>query len=265
MAILDINHVSISYDGLRDAVHDVSLTVEEGEIIGIVGESGSGKSTLLHSIVGLLPGDAGIKGKIVLLGRDNSERSMQDFRSIRGKDVSMIFQDTGRYMNPISRVGKQYSAFLKAHGITDPVRQRNIEKDYLSRVHLNDTDRVLRAYPFELSGGMRQRVGIAMAMSLKPKLLLADEPTSALDVTVQAQVVYEMMRLRKKYSTTIVMVTHNIGVAAYMSDRIGVMQNGRLVEWGRTDEVINHPKEDYTRLLLDAVVELKDERLADVL
>ena len=173
----------------------------------------------------------------------------------------MIFQDTGRYMNPISRIGSQYTEFLRVHGIKSNEECQRLEQDMLSRVHLHDTDRVLHAYPFELSGGMRQRVGIAIAMTLKPRLLLADEPTSALDVTVQAQVVYEMMELRKKYGTTIIIVTHNMGVAAYMSDMIGVMQNGKLVEWGRTEEIIDHPREEYTRTLLSSIVELGDERL----
>jgi peptide/nickel transport system ATP-binding protein len=174
----------------------------------------------------------------------------------------MIFQDTGRYMNPISRIGKQYTEFLKIHEKRPVSELVELEKEMLGRVHLEDKDRILHSYPFELSGGMRQRVGIAMAMSLKPKLLLADEPTSALDVTVQAQVIYEMMELRKKYGITIIFVTHSIGVAAYMSDILGVMQNGKLVEWGKTEDVITSPKQEYTRLLLDSVIELRDDRLA---
>ena len=129
-------------------------------------------------------------------------------------------------------------------------------------MHLTDAERVLGSYPFELSGGMRQRVGIAMAMALQPKLLLADEPTSALDVTIQAQIVRQMMELRREYGTTIIIVTHNMGVASYMSDRIGVMKNGRLVEMAPAENVIYHPGDAYTRSLLDAVIELDDERMA---
>lgn len=173
----------------------------------------------------------------------------------------MIFQDTGRYMNPIARIGAQYDEFLRIHGMIDKRQRRELQREMLLKLHLTDPERVLKSYPFELSGGMRQRVGIAMAMSLRPRLLLADEPTSALDVTVQAQVIRQMMELRASTGTAIVLVTHNIGVAAYLSDRIGVMQHGKLVELGQTCDVIEHPRHEYTRALLDAVVEIDDERL----
>ncbi len=261
MEILNLQHLYITYDGLKDAVNDVSFSVDEGEIIGIVGESGSGKSTMLHSILGILPSDAAHKGGCTLFGRDTKEMSPKEIQAMRGRDIAMIFQDTGRYMNPISRVGKQYDDFLKIHGIKNKTEQEKIKKEMFSRVHLQNAERVLHAYPFELSGGMRQRVGIAMAMTLRPKLLLADEPTSALDVTVQAQVVREMMDLRDNYGTTIVMVTHNIGVAAYMSDKIGVMQSGKLIEWGKTEDIIEHPKMEYTKKLLASVIELDQAQM----
>jgi len=261
MEIVRAENVSITYDGIKDAVSDVSFSVEEGQIIGIVGESGSGKSTILHGIQGLLPKTSARKGTISLFGKSIDHMSAAELKRIRGRDVAMIFQDTGRYMNPISRIGKQYTAFLKIHEKKPVSELVELQKEMLHRVHLEDTDRILHAYPFELSGGMRQRVGIAMAMSLRPKLLLADEPTSALDVTVQAQVIYEMMELREKYGTTIIFVTHSMGVASYMSDVIGVMQNGKLVEWGKTEDVISSPRQEYTRSLLDSVIELQDERL----
>ena len=261
MEILRLEHASVTYDGEHNAVEDVSFSVEEGQIIGIVGESGSGKSTMLHSLVGLLPRGAACRGSIMLFGQDIRARSEKELLQMRGRDVSTIFQDTGRYMNPISRVGAQYTEFLRVHGEQSRQKCLEMERDMLTRIHLHDPDRVLRSYPFELSGGMRQRIGIAMAMTLKPKLLLADEPTSALDVTVQAQVVFEMMELRRKYGTTILIVTHNMGVAAYMSDMIGVMQHGKLVEWGKTEDVISHPTQEYTKSLLGSIVELNDERL----
>lgn len=261
MEILSIDNYSVSYDGLKNVVDAVSLSVSQGEILSIVGESGSGKSTLLHCILGLLPRSAFARGDMKLFGREVNRMDDRERRSLCGSSISMIFQDTGRYMNPIARIGAQYDEFLRIHGIKDPKQRRTLQREMLLKLHLTDPERVLRAYPFELSGGMRQRVGIAMAMSLKPRLLLADEPTSALDVTVQAQVIRQMMELRASTGTAIVLVTHNIGVAAYLSDRIGVMQRGRLVELGETARVIDHPRDDYTRSLLRAVVEIDDERL----
>ncbi|MBR1821220.1 MAG: ABC transporter ATP-binding protein [Clostridia bacterium] len=261
LEILSINNYSISYDGRRSAVDAVSLTVARGEILSIVGESGSGKSTLLHGVLGLLPAGAAARGSLALFGEDVNTMSGKARRALRGSRVSMIFQDTGRYMNPIARIGAQYDEFLRVHGMNDARRRRDLQREMLLKLHLSDPERVLRAYPFELSGGMRQRVGIAIAMSLKPELLLADEPTSALDVTVQAQVIRQMMELRESFGTAIVLVTHNIGVAAYLSDRIGVMQNGKLVELGDAAESIDHTQHPEPRSLLDAVVEIDDESL----
>lgn len=261
MDVLKLNNYSVTYDGLGNAVDGVSLTVAAGEILSIVGESGSGKSTLLHGVLGLLNRGAHARGGCSLFGQDVSSLSERQRRDLAGDRVSMIFQDTGRYMNPIARIGTQYDEFLRVHGMKDAGARRALEREMLLKTHLNDPDRVLAAYPFELSGGMRQRVGIAMAMSLKPELLLADEPTSALDVTVQAQVIRQMLELRERYGTAIVMVTHNIGVAAYLSDRIGVMQSGRLVELDAAERVIAHPTHPYTQSLLEAMVEIDDERL----
>ena len=261
MEILRVENFSVTYDGEHNAADHVSFSMSEGDIVCIVGESGSGKSTVLHGVLGLQSPGAVSKGRIELFGRDIAGMSKAELLKMRGEQVAMIFQDTGRYLNPISRVGRQFDSFLKYHMKAEAEEMHALERDLLQRVHLQDVDRVLRAYPFELSGGMRQRVGIAMAMSLKPRLLLGDEPTSALDVTVQAQVVRQMMDLRDKYGTALLIVTHNMGVAAYMSDYLGVMQKGRLVEWGRTDEVIAHPRTDYTKRLLGAIIGLEDERM----
>ena len=262
MAILEIENYSISYDGLKSAVDNVSFSVEKGEIISIVGESGSGKSTLLHGILGLLPRAAGTRGTLKVFDRELSVMSEKEQRTMRGEKMAIIFQDTGRYMNPISRIGRQFSQYLKVHRNLSPEQMHEMEVDLLQRVHLTDAERVLNSYPFELSGGMRQRVGIAMAMALQPELLLADEPTSALDVTIQAQIVRQLMELRSKYGTTIIVVTHNMGVASYMSDRIVVMKDGHVVETAPAEELISHPKDAYTKALLEAIIELDDERLA---
>ena len=165
----------------------------------------------------------------------------------------MIFQDSGAMMNPIRAIGRQFREYLAVHGITGEKEAHDLMISMLEMVRLPDPERILQSYTFELSGGMRQRVGIAMAMALRPKLLLADEPTSALDVTTQAQIVAEMMRVAKTMNTAIIIVTHNLGVAAYMADRILVMKNGRPVEYGPAGKVLRHPKADYTKMLLDAV------------
>ena len=261
MALVEIENYSISYDGTKNAVDDVTLSVEEGEILSIVGESGSGKSTLLHGILGLLPRGAKSQGKMLVFGTDISSLSDKELRMMRGEKMSIIFQDTGRYLNPIGRIEKQFRQYLQIHGDYSKDQIHDMAVDLLHRVHLTDAERVLASYPFELSGGMRQRVGIAMAMALQPKLLLADEPTSALDVTIQAQIVRQMMELKAKYGTTIIIVTHNMGVASYMSDRIGVMKDGKLVELGPANEIINDPKDPYTKSLLEAIIELDDERM----
>lgn len=263
MEILTVENCSITYDGVKNAVDHVSLRVDEGEIVSIAGESGSGKSTLLHGVLGLLPRSAARKGTIRVFGRELSELKPAELRRLRGEEIAMIFQDTGRYMNPIARIGAQFRQYLRCHGSSSAAACDAAALELFRRVHLADGERILRSYPFELSGGMRQRVGIAMAMALKPRLLLADEPTSALDVTVQAQIVRQLMELRKKYGTAIILVTHNMGVASYMSDRIGVMRDGRLVEMGPAEQVIHAPQNEYTRALLGAVVELDDERMAE--
>lgn len=240
---------------------DVSLSVEEGEIISIVGESGSGKTTLIRGILGLLPPGGSITdGKILFQDRDLTKLSESEMQDIRGKDIAMIFQDVGAALDPIQRIQTQYQESIAVH-------QKMSAKEYVSkaismlkRMHLTDTQRVMESYPFELSGGMKQRVGIAMGMTAQPKLLLADEPTSALDVTIQAQVVRQMKELRDQFGTTIILVTHNMGVASYLSDKIGVMKQSKLVEFGSRDEIIYHPKEAYTRELLEAVPKLGGKR-----
>ncbi len=262
MKVLALNDLSITYDGEKKVVSHVSLEAEQGQIISIVGESGSGKSTLIHGVLGLLPKTASIAGGTIRLLDQPVDGSGQ-IQKMRGRDAAIIFQDAGRYMNPIARVGAQYVEFIRSHEKLSRKECLSLAEEMLHRVHLHDTERILRAYPFELSGGMRQRVAIAMAMTLRPKILFADEPTSALDVTIQAQVVRQLMELREKYGTSMIMVTHNMGVAAYMSDYIGVMQSGRLVEWGTAEQITQHPREAYTQALLAAVPELEDERLAE--
>ena len=191
--------------------------------------------------------------------KDTELKTPEMHRKLSGTDVSMIFQDSGAMMNPIRLIGDQFREFLAIHGMTDEKEAHDRMIEMLTMVRLPDPEQILKSYTFELSGGMRQRVGIAMAMAFHPKLLLADEPTSALDVTTQAAIVKEMMEVRKKMNTSIIIVTHNMGVACFMADDIMVMRNGLVVEYGKAEDVIYHPKEDYTKMLLAAVPTLEGE------
>ncbi|MDO5424939.1 MAG: ABC transporter ATP-binding protein [Eubacteriales bacterium] len=263
MSLLEIKNCTICYQNGRPAVSEVSLSVSEGEIVSIVGESGSGKTTLIRAVLGLLPPGGKItEGQILFNGKDLVKASEQEMQDIRGREIAMIFQDVGAALDPIQRISRQYGEAIAVHEKLPRQEYRKRAVSMLKRMHLTDTERVMDSYPFELSGGMKQRVGIAMGMNAQPKLLLADEPTSALDVTIQAQVVHEMKQLREKYGTTIILVTHNMGVASYLSDKIGVMCQSRMVEFGSRDEIIYHPKEPYTQKLLEAVPKLGGRRFA---
>ena len=255
--ILQYEHVDITYNGIC-AVKDVSFRLSEGEILGIVGESGSGKSTLIKAAMGLL-GPAGLvtRGDIRYKGKNLPDLPENERRKLNGPELGMIFQSAGSAFCPIRTVGAQLYESAREH-VAMP-RERFLARalDMLQKLGFENGRRILDAYPFELSGGMQQRVGIAAAMLLNPSVLLADEPTSALDVSVQKQVVEEMLLVRESFGTAIVLVTHNIGVIGAMADKVLVMKNGEMVEYGETQQVLNHPREAYTRLLLSAVPKLR--------
>lgn len=263
MSLLSIQHCTVRYQNGESAVEDLSLNVEEGEIVSIVGESGSGKTTLIRAILGLLPPGGQVSGGgIFFRGRDLLRLPERELQKIRGQEIAMIFQDVGASLDPIQRIRRQYLEAISVHRRMSRSAALACGLAMFRQVHLGAPERVMDAYPFELSGGMRQRVGIAMGMTARPRLLLADEPTSALDVTIQAQVVRQLCQLREQYGTAIILVTHNMGVASYLSDRIGVMCRSRLVELGPRDQIIFRPREDYTRRLLQAVPKLGGKRFA---
>ena len=255
--ILRYEHVDISYNGVR-VIKDVSFSVGEGEILGIVGESGSGKSTLIKAAMGLL-GNTGLvtRGDIWYKGKNLPDLSAAELRRLNGPELGMIFQYAGSSFCPIRTVGAQLYESMKEHESISKEAFRARATELLEKIGFENALRILDSYPFELSGGMQQRVGIAAAMLLNPGVLLADEPTSALDVSVQKQVVEEMLLVRRTFGTSIVLVTHNIGVIGAMADKVLVMKNGEMVEYGETRQVLNNPKEDYTRLLMSAVPKLK--------
>ena len=221
--LLEIKNLNINYKNSIKAVKDVNFTLENNQIISIVGESGSGKSTLIRAILKLIPMGGEIEsGNIFFLGKDILSLNKNELNKLRGKDIGMIFQDPNSTMDPIKIIEKQFIEYILEHNNMSKKEAIELAKEYLLKLNLTDVDRVLKSYPFELSGGMKQRVAIAMAMAQSPRLLLADEPTSALDVTVQAQVIKELKRIRENFKTAIILVTHNMGVASYISDKIAV-------------------------------------------
>lgn len=251
--MLEIKNLCVSY-GEIPTVKNVSFVVHAGQIVGLVGESGSGKSTVVRSILGLLAKGGKItSGELLFEGQELAKFVRKDWAKIRGREVSMIFQHPEHSMDPVIKIGGQFCESMKAGRGTGKKEAQEKAATLLCDLHLEDPERILKSYPFELSGGMCQRVAIAMAMANNPKLLLADEPTSALDVTVQAQTIDVMMELREKYGTAILLVTHNMGVIAHMADMVGVMYHGELVEWGTKEDILRNPAHPYTKSLIRAI------------
>ena len=258
--MLKLDNVTISYKNVP-TVQNFNLDMKEGQIVSLVGESGSGKTTVIRAVLGLLAGGGKVtEGSITFEGEDLLSYTPEQWRKLRGSDISMIFQDSGAMMNPTRKVGKVFTEYILTHENISKKEAWSKGIAMLERMRLPSPDNIMESYPFQLSGGMRQRVGIAMGMTYQPKLLLADEPTSALDVTTQAQIVRQMMKLRDDYHTGIIVVTHNLGVAAYMSDYIVVMKNGRMEGQGTREYILKESKNEYTRKLLEAVPSRGGER-----
>lgn len=257
--LLTVDKVSIGYT--YDIVRQVSFAVTEKSVLAIVGESGSGKSTLLKSLIGPYPGAGSVRqGRILYRGRDLLAMGKKELAAIRGRDISLVFQSPGATLNPVRKIGAQFEETICCH--TNLTRKAAREKAaaILRKLNMRDVDRVLDGYAFELSGGMKQRVSIAMALALEPKILLADEPTSALDATVQKAVVEELLALHREMGTAIVIVTHNMMLSAYMADRIAVMYAGEIVEIGATEEVMGAPQHPYTEALIASIPRLDEEK-----
>jgi peptide/nickel transport system ATP-binding protein len=258
--LLEIKNITVSYKN-NPTVKNFNLALEQGKICTIVGESGSGKTTVIRAVLGLLPGGGRVdQGDILFDGKSLLGYSREQWQKLRGTGISMIFQDSGAMINPTRKIGSQFVEYICTHEKISKKAAWAKGIEMLERMRLPSGDNVMNSYSFQLSGGMRQRVGIAMAMTFQPKLLLADEPTSALDVTTQAQIVRQMMQLRDEYKTSIINVTHNLGVAAYMSDFIVVMKDGVVVDQGDRDHILYHSDSEYTRSLLDAVPSLGGKR-----
>ncbi|GAA2824682.1 hypothetical protein GCM10020220_011550 [Nonomuraea rubra] len=220
MSLLEVHDLAVSYDGRR-ALHGVSLSVEPGEVVAVVGGSGSGKSTTAHALIGLLPANATLDAGRILFGEnDLAGWSQHRLRAVRGSQIGLVPQDPANSLDPVKSIGAQLGEVLRIHGERDRRTIRTRVLDLLARVGLPDPETRARQYPHELSGGMRQRVLIAAAIALRPRLIIADEPTSALDVTVQRRVLDLIDDLRAEYGTAVLLVTHDLGVAAVRSDRV---------------------------------------------
>ena len=258
-SLLKVDHVTISYNG-EPTVQDVSFELKQGEILGIVGESGSGKSTIIKAVMGLL-GEEGLvtKGDIWYQGENLTDMSEKKLRRYLGPEIGMVFQDCKAALCPVRKIGVQIHEAVSAHEKLSKKETLIRAGEIMKKIGMDDYERVLDSYPFELSGGMNQRVGICTAMIMHPNLLLADEPTSALDVTVQKQVVEELLLMRKEYHTAMILVTHNIGVVRAMADRILVLQNGIVRDYEETENVLDYSQDPYTQKLMNSVLHLKRE------
>jgi peptide/nickel transport system ATP-binding protein len=240
--------------GVVKAVDDVSFAVGRGEVLGLVGESGSGKSMTGYSLMGLIdpPGKI-VAGNIVLDGVDLRKLSQDGLRHMRGNRIAMIFQDPMMTLNPVLRIDVQMIEAILAHDDVSHAAARERARETLVKVGIPSPDERLTAYPHQFSGGMRQRVAIAIALLNSPDLIIADEPTTALDVTIQGQILYEMQKLTRDTGTALIWITHDLSVVAGLADRVCVMYAGRIVEQGTTDEVLGQPAHPYTQGLLDSV------------
>ena len=250
--LLSAQGLDVAYGGVR-AVRGFSLDLAPGEIVGLVGESGSGKSSVLRAIAGLLGRSGAVSaGRIVFQGEDLAAASPKRLAALRGSGIAYVFQDPVASLDPLSKVGRQFDECLATHGIAKAER-RGIEDAYLHEMGFEDSGRILAGYPHELSGGMCQRVVLAMSAALNPALFLADEPTSALDVASQGQVSRLLLRMRAEHGCSMLVVSHNIGAISLVADRIGVMRAGELVEIGERDQVLHAPVHPYTKELIAAV------------
>lgn len=242
------------------ALNGVSFHLNEGEILGIVGESGSGKSVTSYSLMGLTayPGKL-VGGDLYFNGHHINEMSEKDFQKMRGNEVSLIFQDPMTSLNPVYTIGNQIMEVITLHTNKTKTEAYERAKELLTLVGINEPEKRLKQYPHELSGGMRQRVMIAIALACEPKLLIADEPTTALDVTIQAQILELMMELKEKLGMAIIMITHDLGIVAATCEKIAVMYAGHIVEYGTTDDIFYRPKHEYTKGLIRSIPRMDAE------
>jgi oligopeptide/dipeptide ABC transporter ATP-binding protein len=262
--VLEVKNLRVefyTYRGIVKALNGVNLDLNKGEILGLAGETGSGKSVTGLSILRLLPQNARVvEGEIIFKGRDLLKIPEKEYNLLRGKEINAIFQDPHTYLNPVFTIREQFRDILlskkdsiKNSSKVDDKKIEEIMVSALKDVKMPAVDRVLKMYPHELSGGMKQRVMLAIAFSLQPSLIIADEPTTALDVTIQAQVLEIMKELQRKYNTSIILITHDLGVIAETCQKVAVMYAGRIVEYGKVSDVFKNPLHPYTKGLMEAL------------
>ena len=268
--LLEVKNLKVSFFtdlGEAQAVKDAGFAIEEGDFFGIVGESGSGKSVTTKSILRLGPSNCKIKGgEILFKGDDILKKNEAELRKIRGGEIAMIFQDSLSALNPVYTVGSKMVELIRRHTDMNKKEAKARVLELLTAVGITDPEKAMRSYPHELSGGMRQRVMIAMALACQPQILIADEPTTALDVTIQAQILDLIRDLNQKMNTSVVFITHDLGVVANVADRVAVMYAGQIVEYGKVDEIFYDAWHPYTWALLSALPQLgiKGEELPTI-
>jgi peptide/nickel transport system ATP-binding protein len=260
--VMEIKNLVVHYEtqaGVVEAVNNVSLTINQGETLGLVGETGAGKTTIALSMIGLLPVPPShmIQGEILLDGQNLCKMDEHQMRKIRGREISMIFQDPMTALNPVHHVGDQIAEVIRLHHKCSKAEAQAKATEMLKMVGIPENR--YHDYPHQFSGGMKQRVVIAIALACQPKLIIADEPTTALDVTIQAQVLEMMKDLRKQLNTSMLLITHDFGVVAEMCDRCAVIYAGEIVEYGTTRQVFEHPMHPYTRGLFDSLPDLDSD------
>lgn len=262
--LLEIKDLSVEYrtqEGNIRALDKVRLTLHKNEFLGLVGESGSGKSTLAYAIIGLLPINSKIiSGEILFDGEDITKLPPKLMRALRGRRISMIFQDPTTSLNPVFKIEDQICRVIELHKGVDRHKAKMIASENLTKVELPDVENIMKSYPFELSGGMQQRVMIAMALSLNPDLIIADEPTSAVDATIQFQILELLKDLKGSLNLSMLFITHNLDIVGNICDRVAVMYAGRIIEEGSSDEVFKNPKHPYTQLLMKAIPRPRRDR-----
>lgn len=267
--ILEVNDLKtyfFTHEGIVPAVDGVSFNIKNGETLCVVGESGCGKSVTAMSILQLIPMPPGrfVSGSILYNGEDLTTYNNKQMMAIRGKEIAMIFQEPMTSLNPVFTVGNQLTEAIRKHNNVTKKDAYKRAIDILEKVGLPDPERRIKEYPHQLSGGMRQRVMIAMALSCKPNILIADEPTTALDVTIQAQILDIMKKLKENTDAAIIFITHDLGVVAEIADRVLVMYAGRIMESGTAHQIFNEPLHPYTKALLRSIPRLTDERKSDL-